>query len=111
MSTALLQKLVEAQPEAEIRLTELARERANSIKQEFVGAGTIDEGRLTVLEPSATREKPYLPNSPWMLIVEMYQAWKTVFTSQDLTLSKKMTKVVAIFDRYRSECTLPAYLQ
>ena len=45
-SPALLQNLVEAQPEAEIRLTELARERAEAIKQEFVGGGTIDEGRL-----------------------------------------------------------------
>jgi hypothetical protein len=35
-------------------LNELARERAEAIKQEFMTAGTIDEKRLTVLEPSAT---------------------------------------------------------
>ncbi len=54
--TALLQKLMEAHPVTEIRLNELARERAEAIKREFVAAGTIDEGRLTVLEPSATQE-------------------------------------------------------
>jgi hypothetical protein len=55
--TALLQKLVESYPVTEVRLNALARERAETIKQEFVAAGTIDEGRLTVLEPSATEEK------------------------------------------------------
>jgi hypothetical protein len=55
--TVLLQKLVEAQPVTEVRLNELARERAEAIKQQFVAAGTIDERRLTVLEPSATEEK------------------------------------------------------
>jgi hypothetical protein len=55
--TGLLQKLVEAHPVTEVRLNELARERAEAIKQEFVSAGTIDEGRLTILEPSATGEK------------------------------------------------------
>jgi len=55
--TALLQKLVESYPVTEVRLNALACERAEAIKQEFVAAGTIDEGRLTVLEPSATEEK------------------------------------------------------
>lgn len=55
--TALLQKLVEAHPLTKVRLNELARERAEAIKQEFVEAGTIDGRRLTVLEPSATEEK------------------------------------------------------
>ena len=41
----------------EVRLNELARERAEAIKQEFVAAGTIDEGRLTILEPSTTEEE------------------------------------------------------
>jgi len=54
--TGLLQKLVEAQPVTEVRLNELARERAEAIKQELVATGTIDEKRLTVLEPSATEE-------------------------------------------------------
>lgn len=52
--TALLQKLVQAHPVTDVRLNELARERAEAIKQEFMTAGTIDEKRLTVLEPSAT---------------------------------------------------------
>ncbi|MDZ7695746.1 MAG: DUF748 domain-containing protein [Deltaproteobacteria bacterium] len=55
--TALFQKLVEAHPVTEVRLNELARERAEAIKQEFVAAGTIDERRVTVLEPSAAEEK------------------------------------------------------
>jgi hypothetical protein len=38
-------------------LNELARERAEAIKQKFVAAGTTDEERLTVLGPSATEEK------------------------------------------------------
>jgi len=38
-------------------LNELARERAEAIRQEFMEAGTIDERRLTVLEPSAAEEK------------------------------------------------------
>jgi hypothetical protein len=55
--TALVQKLVESYPVTEVRLNALARERAEAIKQEFVAAGTIDEGRLMVLEPSATEEE------------------------------------------------------
>jgi hypothetical protein len=55
--TDLLQNLVEAYPVTEVRLNELARERAAAIKQGFVEAGTIDERRLMVLEPSATEEK------------------------------------------------------
>jgi hypothetical protein len=55
--TALLQELVEAHPITEARLIELARERAEAIKLELMTAGKIDEGRLTVLEPSATEEK------------------------------------------------------
>ena len=55
--TSLLQRLVESQPITEVRLNELARERAEAVKQEFVTAGKIDEGRLTVLEPSATEGK------------------------------------------------------
>jgi hypothetical protein len=35
----------------------LARERPEAIKQEFVAAGTIDEGRLTILGPSTTEER------------------------------------------------------
>jgi hypothetical protein len=38
-------------------LNELACERAEAIKQDFVAAGKTDEGRLTVLGPSATEEK------------------------------------------------------
>ena len=38
-------------------MNELARERAEAIKQEFVAAGPIDEERLTVLEPTAIGEK------------------------------------------------------
>ncbi|MFO7749299.1 MAG: DUF748 domain-containing protein [Desulfobacteraceae bacterium] len=55
--TALLQKLVESQRVTKTRLNELARDRAEAITQEFVEAGTIDERRLTVLEPSAAEEK------------------------------------------------------
>ncbi len=55
--TALFQKLVDAQPVTKVRLHELARERAEAIKQEFMEAGTIDETRLMVLEPSAAQEK------------------------------------------------------
>jgi uncharacterized protein involved in outer membrane biogenesis len=55
--TALLQKLIETQAVTDARLNELARERAEAIRQEFVEAGTIDERRLTVLEPSAAEEK------------------------------------------------------
>ncbi len=55
--TSLLQKLVETHPLTEARLKELARERAEAIKQEFVEVRTIDAKRLTVLEPSATEEK------------------------------------------------------
>ncbi len=53
----LFRKLVEAYPVTEDHLNELARERASGIKQAFVASGTIDEGRLTVLDPSATEEK------------------------------------------------------
>ena len=55
--TALVQKLLEAHPITEVRLNELAGERAEAIKQEFVATGTIDEKRLTVLEISATQKK------------------------------------------------------
>jgi uncharacterized protein DUF748 len=54
--TALLQKLIESYPVTEVRLNALARERAEAIVQEFVATGTIDERRLTVLEPSAIEE-------------------------------------------------------
>lgn len=53
----LLRKLVESHPVTEDHLNELARERASGIKQAFVASGTIDEGRLTVMDPSATEKR------------------------------------------------------
>jgi hypothetical protein len=55
--TSLLQKLVEAHPVTEEHLNELGRERAQAIKQELMAAGTIEEGRLAVLDPSAVEKK------------------------------------------------------
>jgi hypothetical protein len=55
--TSLLQKLVEAHPVTEEHLNELGRERTQAIKQELMAAGTIEEGRLAILDPSAVEKK------------------------------------------------------